>query len=256
MPGDHRATGFFNGAVPRILAHRGLALEAPENTLLAFLKALSAGATHIETDVHASLDGVAVLAHDPDLTRVAGRNVRVGQLTFAELRRVELGHGQSFVSLAEALDSFPEVRFNIDVKALAAADPAAQAVLEARATDRVLITSFSEDRRHRTVRQLPGVATSPSTPVAVRAVLAARAGLRALARRELADFAALQLPEHVNGVRVITRRFVRAMHEVGVEVHVWTVNEPDDMRRLLDLGVDGLVTDRCDLAVTVISGRT
>ena len=107
---------FLDGPRPRIIAHRGLASGAPENTLLAFLKALSAGATHLETDVHATADGDAVISHDPELTRVAGREVRVGQLTLAELRRIPLGHGQSFCSLAEALDAFPEARFNIDIK--------------------------------------------------------------------------------------------------------------------------------------------
>ena len=106
---------------PRVFAHRGLSLEAPENTLLAFLKALSAGATHLETDVQVSRDGIAVLSHDPDLVRLVGRNVRVDQLTMAELGRIDLGAGQSFVSLGEALDAFPDARFNIDVKAAGAA---------------------------------------------------------------------------------------------------------------------------------------
>ncbi|MGN6759754.1 MAG: glycerophosphodiester phosphodiesterase, partial [Leifsonia sp.] len=107
---------FLEGAGTRIIAHRGLALDAPENTLLSFLRALSVGATHLETDIHVSADGVAVIAHDPDLARVAGREVQVGQLTMPELRRIDLGHGQGFCSLAEALDAFPEARCNIDVK--------------------------------------------------------------------------------------------------------------------------------------------
>ena len=117
---------FLQGRRPRIIAHRGLALDAPENTLLAFLRALNAGATHLETDVHASADGVAVISHDPDLGRVAGRSVNVGQLTMPELRRVDLGHGQGFCSLAEALDAFPQARFNIDIKDEASAAPASR----------------------------------------------------------------------------------------------------------------------------------
>ena len=120
---------FLQGRRPRIIAHRGLALDAPENTLLAFLRALNAGATHLETDVHASADGVAVISHDPDLGRVAGRSVNVGQLTMPELRRVDLGHGQGFCSLAEALDAFPQARFNIDIKDEASAAPAAEAMV-------------------------------------------------------------------------------------------------------------------------------
>src|ERR1700712_4043685 len=101
-------SGFLSPERPRLFAHRGLALDAPENTLLSFARAVAVGATYVETDVHASADGIAVISHDPDLTRVAGRKVRVEQLTLAELHRIDLGHGQGFSSLAEALDAFPE----------------------------------------------------------------------------------------------------------------------------------------------------
>lgn len=254
MPADE-ASGFLPSSGPRVFAHRGLALEAPENTLLAFLKALSAGATHIETDVHASLDGVAVVSHDPDLVRLIGRNVLIEQLTMAELRRINLGTGQGFVSLAEALEAFPEARFNIDVKVESAAEPTAQAVLEARATDRVLITSFSERARAKTVNLLPGVATSPSARVFATAVLADKLRLRRVTRRVLGHYSAVQIPEQVRMLRIVTPRFVHAMHDAGVEVHVWTVNTERDMTRLLDWGVDGIVTDRTDVAVSVVNRR-
>ncbi|MCU1576755.1 MAG: glycerophosphodiester phosphodiesterase [Leifsonia sp.] len=250
------AGDYFTPPRPRILAHRGFALEVPENTLLAFLKALSAGATHLETDVRASADGVAVLSHDPDLLRLAGRSVRVGDLTMAELRRIDLGHGQTFVSLAEALDAFPEARFNIDIKTAAAEQPAAKAIRDARGTARVLITSFSERRRRRTVSALRGVATSASVSRFVWALIGARLGLAPLVRLALRSIDAVQVPERSGILRVITPRIVRAMHAAGVEVHVWTVNDPSDMVRLLDAGVDGLVTDRCDLARAVAITRS
>jgi glycerophosphoryl diester phosphodiesterase len=240
---------------PRVFAHRGLAVAAPENTHLAFVKALAAGATHIETDVHVSLDDVAVLSHDPDLARLTGKRVLIEQLTMAELRRVPLGSGQSFVSLAEALDAFPDTRFNIDVKVERAAEPTARAILESRATSRVLITSFSERYRQKTVRLLPGVATSASTRVAIMALTAASLGLHGSLRRVLRGICAVQVPERVRFVRVVTPRFVRAMHDAGVEVHVWTVNRERDMIRLLDVGVDGIVTDRTDIAASLISRR-
>src|SRR5690554_6338732 len=183
-PSKHPRTGrgseddsFFSPAAPRVFAHRGLALEAPENTMLAFLKALSVGVDYLETDVHASSDGVAVIAHDETLTRVAGRPLRVDHLTMAELRRVSLGQGQSFCSLAEALDSFPEARFNIDLKSDAVVEPAVKAILEAGALNRVLIASFLDRRRLAAVKQLPGVATSASRRASGRAVASARAGL-------------------------------------------------------------------------------
>jgi glycerophosphoryl diester phosphodiesterase len=254
-PSRDHDRGFFSPPLPRIFAHRGLAIGAPENTLLAFLKAMSAGATHIETDVHATLDGVAVISHDPDLARLVGRNARVEQFTMAELRRIDLGDGQSFVSLHEALDAFPDILFNIDVKSASAALPTAQAITQARAVNRVLITSFSPARRRATVDHLPGVATSASSDQVLRVVAAARLGLTPLVRRFSRDFDALQIPERFRIFRLVTPRVVRAMHACGVEVHVWTVNDPRDMLRLLNTGVDGLITDRCDLARELVDSR-
>lgn len=254
--GPERPTEFFLPAPPRVLAHRGLALEAPENTLLAFAKALALGVDHIETDVHASADGVAVIAHDESLERVAGRKVRVDQLTMAELRRVELGEGQGFCSLSEALDAFPEARFNIDIKSSAAVAPTVKAIQQLRATERVLVTSFSDRRRRAAVAALRGVATSVSAGSTLRLVLANRLRWSVAARRVLASVHAIQVPERWKALRVVTPPLIRTCHAAGVEVHVWTVNDPADMTRLLDLGVDGLVTDRADLAVEVIRRRS
>jgi glycerophosphoryl diester phosphodiesterase len=239
-----------------VLAHRGLALEAPENTLLAFAAALAIGVTHIETDVHASADRIAMISHDPDLERLTGRRVRVDQLTSHELRRVGLGAGQAYSSLADALDAFPEARFNIDIKSPDAVAPTVAAIRDARAVERVLIGSFSGARRLAAVRQLPGVATSVSARAAVAAVAAANAGNLAAVRSILRNVQAVQLPLRVAGMRTATARTVAAFHAAGVELHVWTVNDPDVMRRLLDLGVDGIVTDRADLAMKVVAGRS
>jgi glycerophosphoryl diester phosphodiesterase len=238
-----------------VLAHRGLALEAPENTLLAFAKAIAAGVTHIETDVHVSADGVAMISHDPDLKRVAARSATVAHLTSHELRRVDLGSGQGFCSLAEALDAFPETRFNIDIKVPGAVQPTVDAIRNANAVPRVLIGSFGAARRLQAVRMLPGVATSVSSRGAIAAVAAARAGRVAVLRRILRDVQAVQLPVSVAGMTTFTRRTVPAFHAAGVEVHAWTINEEAAMERLLDLGVDGLITDRADVALGVLARR-
>ncbi|WP_295121353.1 glycerophosphodiester phosphodiesterase family protein [uncultured Leifsonia sp.] len=246
---------FLDGAPPRIIAHRGLAIDAPENTLLAFLTALNAGATHLETDVHASADGVAVISHDPDLTRIAGRDLRVEQLTMAELRRIPLEHGQSLPSLAEALDAFPDARFNIDIKDERAAAPTAAAILDARATDRVLLTSFSASRRAAAAAALPGVAVSPSVSEFVPALIGAKLGIRPLTARALRPFVAVQIPERRGPLRLVTPRTVRAIHGAGAEVHVWTVDDVAAMSRLLAVGVDGIVTNRCDLLSDLVHSR-
>lgn len=239
-----------------MFAHRGLALDAPENTLLAFAKAVAAGAVYIETDVHASADGVAVISHDPDLKRVAGRHVRVEQLTMAELRRIDLGHGQGFCSLADALDAFPHTRFNIDVKSRAAAVPAAEAILAAGASDRVLVSSFDEGRRLAALRLLPGVVSSSSARRFLVALLGGKVGFSPAVRGALRGLVAVQVPEKALGLRITTQKMLARLHAAGVEVHVWTVNDPQRMRELLDLGVDGIVTDRADLALAVVAERT
>ena len=254
MAGPPQPSRYLALARPRVFAHRGLAIEAPENTLLAFRKALALGLEYIETDVHASSDGVAVIAHDPDLARVAGRDYKVEARSVAQLRAVDLGHGQTFSTLAEALDAFPDARFNIDVKSIAAIQPTVDAIRQHRATDRVLVSSFSEQRRRAAVDQLPGVATSTSAPRFVQALIAGKLGLKPIMAHALRGTVAVQVPEKALRLRVTTARMLEQLHSLGVEMHVWTINDPDRMRELLELGVDGIVTDRADLAMKVIAG--
>ncbi len=240
---------------PRVFAHRGLAIDAPENTLLSFAAALSAGAAFVETDVHASSDGACVIAHDPDLARIAGRNVRVDSLTLAELKAIDLGHGQTFCTLDEALDAFPETRFNIDVKSAAAVGPVVAAITKAGASHRVLVSSFSESRRVAALQKLPGVVSSASARRFVVALLAGKLGVQPIVNSVLRGLVAVQVPERALGLRITTPRMIARLHRAGVEIHIWTVNDPIRMTELLDLGVDGIVTDRADLALAVVAGR-
>jgi glycerophosphoryl diester phosphodiesterase len=251
-----RSSPYLSPAPPRVLAHRGLAIDAPENTLLAFLKALAVGVTHIETDVRASRDGVSVISHDRGLSRLTGRHVNVADLTVAELQDIDLGFGQTYCTLAEALDAFPDARFNIDIKSPDAVAPTVEAILEAGAIRRVLVTSFSERRRAAAVRSLPGVATSASGRLFLYSLFAAKASLTPLVRAGLRRVDAIQVPERALRVKVTTERMLRRFHAAGVEVHVWTINDPADMRRLLALGVDGIVTDRADLAMDIVRANT
>lgn len=239
-----------------MFAHRGLAIEAPENTLLAFAKAAAVGSGYIETDVHVSSDGIAVVSHDPGLARVAGRKIDVAQLTMAELRRIDLGHGQGFASLEEALDAFPDLRFNIDVKIERAVAPTVAAVERTLSASRVLLTSFSEPRRRRLAALVPDAVTSAGRGGVIRSRLTSVRSSPARVSRNLRGAAALQIPERVGSARLVTARFVESIQRAGAEVHVWTVNDPTDMERLLDLGVDGLVTDRADLAIPLIAARS
>jgi len=246
-------TEYFLAPPPRVIAHRGLATIAPENTLLAFLQAINIGVTHIETDVHASADGVAMISHDADLFRLAGKEVKVSQLTAAELRLVALGDGQGFCSLADALDAFGDTRFNIDLKSADAIPGTVKAIQDTRAHRRVLVTSFSRTRRLEALRNLPGVATSASAPEALLAVQAARFGASRVLHRILRGVQAVQIPVKIAGLSTITERVIRTFHEAGVEVHLWTINDPEQMKELLRLGADALITDRADLAVPIVT---
>ena len=171
------------------------------------------------------------------------------------LDMLPLGHDQGFASLAEALDAFPEARFNIDIKDARSAAPAAAAIIAARATDRVLLTSFSAARRVAATAALPDVAVSPSVSEVLPALLGAKLGLRRVTDRALRPFAAVQIPERRGPLTLVTPRTVRAVHRAGAEVHVWTVDDVADMARLLELGVDGIVTNRCDLLKALVTSR-
>ncbi len=220
--------------------------------MLAFQKAAAIGCTHLETDVHASKDGFAVISHDGDLKRVAGVDARIQDLTLAELRRIDLGQGQTFITLDELLAAFPGHRFNIDIKALAAAKPAADAIIAAGAVPSVLITSFNEGRRLAATHRMPGVKTSASAPSFVLAFFFARLGLGRAAARVLRHIDAVQVPERIAYLQTCTRRTVRIFHAAGCEIHVWTVNDASLMRRLFRHGVDGIFTDRADIGLEVL----
>lgn len=243
-----RVTAYFEPAPPRILAHRGLALDAPENTLAAFRAALDAGATHLETDAHATADGVAVLWHDPTLARFDLTEREIARERWPSLQRLE-SRGQTLTTVPDALTAFPEARFNIDIKTLAVAVPVAEAVLAAGATDRVLLTSFSEARARAAWRLVPGVAKSATSPRMVLALFAIEFASASVLRRALDGIDAIQVPERRLGLTLTHEKRLRAFRRHVREVHVWTVNDPADMVRLWHGGVDGIVTDRTDLAV-------
>ncbi|MDM4764008.1 glycerophosphodiester phosphodiesterase family protein [Galbitalea sp. SE-J8] len=241
-----------------MFAHRGFAASGSgvvENTLPAFEAALALGARYLETDVHASRDGVAIISHDPSLARLTGTDATVSSLSYDELRDIPLGAG-AFVSLADVLAALPEARLNIDLKSADAVAPAVAAIRDAGAADRVLVTSFSDARRRAAVRALPGVATSASAGSFATALLASRGRLTPVVRRALAGVVAVQVPERALGMSVPNPRFLRLLHDLGVEMHVWTVNDAAAMHRLLDAGVDGIITDRTDIAVEVLASRS
>lgn len=242
---------------PLAIAHRGgaglPANEGIENSLRAVAHAADLGYRYIETDVRASADGEVFVLHDPDLERVAGQAVAVSELRAADVRAMTLSGGESIPTLAELLEEFAGLYFNIDLKSDAVVAPAAEVLRAAGATERVVLAAFSHRRLVRVRRLLPGVATSAS-PTEIAAL---RFGRLPLAAR--AGAVAFQVPIHttVRGrtVRIVTDSFIARAHARGQQVHVWTIDDADTMRELFAQGVDGIVADRIDVLRDVLAER-
>jgi glycerophosphoryl diester phosphodiesterase len=238
-------------------AHRGGArhpeLSGLENTLAAFAHAVDLGYRYLETDVHVTRDGVLVAFHDALLERVTDGAGRLVGLDAHELAEVLVGGREPVPTLASLVATYTDVRLNLDLKAGAAVAPLAAFVREHGLEDRVLVGSFS-GRRLRRFRRLAGprVATSAS-PGEVAAYVALPARLaRRLTRH---GPVALQVPHRRGPLVVASARLVRRAHAVGLPVHVWTVDDPEEMALLVDRGVDGLMTDRTDILRHVLRER-
>ncbi|MFF6950399.1 glycerophosphodiester phosphodiesterase [Streptomyces iakyrus] len=237
---------------PIAFAHRGGAADGLENTVRQFRCAVEAGYRYIETDVHTTRDGRLVAFHDATLDRVTDGAGRIADLPWQEVRRARVAGGEPLPLFEELLETFPGVRWNVDVKAEAALLPFLDLVGRTDSWDRICLGSFSEARVVRAQRLAgPRLATSYGT----RGVLGLRLrswGLPAAVRRSAV---AAQVPEIQSGIQVVDRRFLHAAHARGLQVHVWTVNDAESMHRLLDLGVDGIMTDHIDTLRKVMEDR-
>ncbi|WP_212818196.1 glycerophosphodiester phosphodiesterase [Polymorphospora rubra] len=242
MPHPHP---YLDAPGPLAFAHRGGAAQGDENTAEAFARAVALGYRYVETDVHATADGVAVVLHDPTLDRVAGVSGRIADLRWKDLAAVRVGGAAVVPRLDDVLAAWPEVRFNVDVKSDAGVEPAVADVRRAGAGDRVLLASFSDARLNR-LRALAG--PSIATSLGMRSV--ARLRLASLHGRRITlppSVVAAQVPVRYGRIPVVDRRLIAYAHRLGLHVHVWTIDEPAQMDGLLDLGVDGIMTDHVDV---------
>lgn len=248
--------GQFLDGPPLAMAHRGGAGYRPnrgnENTLAAFANAVELGYRYIETDVRASADGEAFCFHDGDLSRTVGDERAFADLTAHQVRQFRLRGGESIPTLAEALEAFPQIRFNLDIKTDDALAPTTAVLDQAHAYHRVLVGSFSHARLRRLRRARPQIATSTS-PSETRALWLglgppARQGARAGAL-------CLQVPLRYRGRQVPNPRVIRAARRQNLQVHVWTIDDADTMNRLFDMGVDGIITDRPEVLRDVLRQR-
>jgi glycerophosphoryl diester phosphodiesterase len=239
-------------------AHRGGAyhpeIEGLENTRAAFEHAVALGYAYLETDVHVTRDGVLLAFHDSVLDRVTDRRGEIAALTYAEVREALVGGRESVPRLSDLLDAFPEARFNIDLKSDGAVPALADLIAARDAWDRVLVGSFSRERVARFRRLTGGRVPTCATLVEIAAFRLLPSGRLAswLTRRR---FVALQIPHRRSRLTVATRGLVRRAHAAGCHVHVWTIDDAEEMRALLDRGVDGLFTDRTDILKAVLMER-
>lgn len=235
------------------MAHRGGALYAPnlgiENTLKAFGNAVDLGYTYLETDVHATKDGHLIVFHDDTLARMSDLDMRVMDLTLAEVREIQLAGREPIPTLDELLELFPVSRFNIDLKHAGAIGPLAQAIKAHGAERRVCVGSFSRQRIRKFRSLMPRVPTAVSVPGVV--------GMTMGVLPPSGDVFQVPLTHSIGPatVDIVTPRNIARIHASGRKIHVWTIDDATTMHRLIDWGVDGIVSDRPDLLKAVLMAR-
>ena len=238
---------------PLAFAHRGGGHEAPENTLAAFERAVSLGFRYLETDARLTADGVVVAFHDPVLDRLTDRRGRISDLDWAEVAAARVHGIEPVPRLADVLGAWDSIRFNIDPKCDEVVEPLAGLVRDLGMVERVCFGSFKARRTARLGRILGPAACRSLGPAGVARLWL---GSRGVPVPTLAGAAGcVQVPARIEGRALVDRRFVEAAHRRGLQVHVWTVDDPGHMHRLLDLGVDGLMTDSPSVLRRVLQAR-
>ena len=242
---------FLDHDGPIAFAHRGGAGLNPENTLAAFQHAVDLGYRYLETDVRLTSDGVVIAFHDATLDRVSDRTGVIAQLRWDEVRRARIGGTHEPVRLDELLEAFPDVRVNIDPKEDAVVEPLVRVLEHTDAIERVCIASFKDSRPARARALLGPRLCYAGGPRSIALLRMSATRLRSRPK----PVPCVQVPVRLGRVRIVDERFVAAAHGAGIAVHVWTVDDPVEMARLLDLGVDGIMTDRPDSLRGVLADR-
>lgn len=251
---------------PLVMAHQGGEDLWPSNTLYAFERAVALGVDVLEMDIHSTADGVLVVIHDGTVDRTTDGSGAVHDLTLAELQHLDAGYrwtadgGQTFVyrgqgirvpALEELFVAFPGMPMNIEIKQAepSIASSLCHLVREYGMSDRVLVSSFHEHATREFREACPEVATGTTQNEVIALFALSRPFLEGVWSPAAG---AMQVPEYRSGIHVLAPRLVDAAHKRGLQVHAWTINDEADMRRLIDLGVDGIITDRPDLLLEVL----
>jgi glycerophosphoryl diester phosphodiesterase len=233
-------------------AHRGGAVNQPENSMLAFHNAIQMGYRYIETDVHATKDGILMAFHDDDLLRTCGLDIKISDATYAELSTAKIDGLEAIPRLDELLTTWPNVRINIDCKSDQAVAPLIETLRNAGVATRVCIGSFS-DRRLGAIREAIG--PSLCTSLGPREVAKLRLLSKLTTKKSFNGAHAAQIPLKQGPLVLTNKNLVEHAHEIGIHVHVWTINEANEMHQLVDLDVDGIMTDTLETLKTVLNER-
>ncbi len=242
---------FLDHPGPIPFAHRGGASEAPENTLPAFEHAVGLGFRYLETDVHVTLDGVLVAFHDDHLDRVTDRSGRIDQLSWHEVSEARVDGREPIPLLEDILGTWPEVRVNIDPKADGSVDPLVEVLRRTDAVDRVCVGSFSDERTDRVRAALGPRLCTAMGPDEFVGLIRAYQGEDVEFRSQAAQIP----PVGPKGRPLATPELVEVAHRHGIAVHVWTIDDAAEMGELLDIGVDGIMTDRPAVLREVFEAR-
>jgi glycerophosphoryl diester phosphodiesterase len=245
---------YLDGPTPLAMAHRGGAIEHLENTMPAFEACVKLGYRYLETDVRVTADGVLVVFHDPNLDRVTDRTGRVEALPWREVGTALIGGREPVLRLEDLLGAWPDVRFNLDIKAAGVLAPLVRTVRRMGVADRICLASFS-DARIAAARRLfgPDVCTSLG-PRGVAALRLSSYSPRAAGLVRIQAGCA-QVPLALGGRPLLDERFLAAAHARSLQVHVWTVDSEEEATEMLDLGVDGVMTDRPGMLRDVLVAR-
>jgi glycerophosphoryl diester phosphodiesterase len=232
---------YLDNTNPIAFAHRGGTSAAPENTLRAFDDAVTLGYRYVETDVHATRDGVLVAFHDNDLQRTCGKPWRIAETDWSTLATARIDGTDPIPLLTDLLLTWPDLRLNIDCKSDAAMQPLIDTIRQTNCLDRICVGSFSDKRLQYLRQELgPGLCTSMGPQEVVRLVLGSATGLPINPSRHALI---AQIPVRQGPIPVVTRRSIARAHTLGLQVHVWTIDNPQEISRLLDMGVDGIMSD-------------
>ena len=244
---------FLKHKAPIAFAHRGGASDAPENTMPAFQRAIDLGYIYIETDVHVTRDGVLLAFHDDDLSRTCGRPGLICELDYAEVSQARVNGVEPIPRLEDLIATWPDAHINIDCKSDQALQPLETRLARGDLFERVCIGSFS-DRRLNHLRETFG--DKLCTSMGPRDVTKLRLGSWVRTTGKFRNIHAAQVPVSQGPLTIVDRKFVDAAHRADLQVHVWTIDDPVEMGRLLDLDVDGIMTDRPEILKKVMLDRS